>query len=264
MKDFYFQLVGFLTLSAHLISAVAFILVVPFIVLSYDYWYFVIFSSVIIVIPMHALCFSTIYHKLLSHRSFKTYNWVVYTCVTVGVIFLRLPPPVYFVGMHRMHHKYSDLDKDPHSPVFGRRFVYFPWLFKRKNQPDINEEIWESANDVRTNYPYLNFITPAVLVWISIVYIALLYAISFDAFVYGSAIISLSMHLGSIGNTFLHKRLPDGSGESVNMTFGARWISPEFNHNQHHRFPGRYDFSTESASDWSVPFIKRFLIRNSK
>ena len=59
-------------------------------------------------------------HRYASHRMYtvsKTWERVIYlaTWITQGSSFLV--PRAYGV-MHRMHHVYSDTDKDPHSPLF--------------------------------------------------------------------------------------------------------------------------------------------------
>ncbi|KAK1408634.1 hypothetical protein QVD17_40571 [Tagetes erecta] len=68
------------------------------------------------------------YHRLLSHRSLKLPKWLEYTCAYLGVLAIQRDP-IYWVSMHRYHHQYVDLDKDPHTPTYGFWFSHMGWLF---------------------------------------------------------------------------------------------------------------------------------------
>ena len=55
------------------------------------------------------------YHRLLTHRTFKTPRWVERVLATCGVLSMQRGP-LEWVGHHRMHHAHVDTPKDPHSP----------------------------------------------------------------------------------------------------------------------------------------------------
>lgn len=58
------------------------------------------------------------YHRLLSHRSFKVPTWLAYTLATFGALSGQ-GPVLIWVAEHRLHHRYSDTVKDPHSARDG-------------------------------------------------------------------------------------------------------------------------------------------------
>lgn len=58
------------------------------------------------------------YHRLLTHRSFKTPKWFEYLLVLIGTLAWQ-GGPITWVGTHRLHHKHADQDHDPHSPQHG-------------------------------------------------------------------------------------------------------------------------------------------------
>lgn len=65
-------------------------------------------------------------HRLWSHRSYKaseTFRWILMICNTIafqGEIY-------YWVRDHRVHHKYSDTNADPHD--YSKGFLVFTfWL----------------------------------------------------------------------------------------------------------------------------------------
>lgn len=59
------------------------------------------------------------YHRLLTHRAFKTTN-PVKAALTIVACMAAQGPPIYWVSNHRRHHRYVDRDGDPHSPVTHR------------------------------------------------------------------------------------------------------------------------------------------------
>ena len=62
-----------------------------------------------------ALGINFTYHRLLSHRSFKTYKIVEYAFSLLGIL-ANTGSPLAWVMMHRQHHHYTDKEYDPHSP----------------------------------------------------------------------------------------------------------------------------------------------------
>lgn len=67
------------------------------------------------------------FHRLLTHRSFRTYRWVEYLLTICGCLALQ-GGPVTWVGVHRLHHKHSDDDHDPHSPQHGFTWAHILWM----------------------------------------------------------------------------------------------------------------------------------------
>jgi stearoyl-CoA desaturase (Delta-9 desaturase) len=55
------------------------------------------------------------FHRLLTHRSFKTYPAIYYGFAMLGSMALQ-GSPVDWVADHRKHHAHADHDGDPHSP----------------------------------------------------------------------------------------------------------------------------------------------------
>src|SRR6266853_131412 len=58
------------------------------------------------------------YHRLLTHRGFKTPKWVEYFLTTCGTLALE-GGPIAWVATHRVHHQLTDVEGDPHSPREG-------------------------------------------------------------------------------------------------------------------------------------------------
>ena len=71
------------------------------------------------------------YHRLLTHRGYKTPKWVEYFLTTCGTLALE-GGPIFWVATHRIHHQYSDKEGDPHSPREGTYWAHMGWIFTGK------------------------------------------------------------------------------------------------------------------------------------
>ncbi|MCC5828142.1 MAG: fatty acid desaturase [Phycisphaeraceae bacterium] len=71
------------------------------------------------------------YHRLLTHRSFRTPRWFEYL-LTLCACLAWQGGPVEWVGVHRLHHKHSDDDHDPHSPKHGFTWSHILWMLRRE------------------------------------------------------------------------------------------------------------------------------------
>jgi fatty-acid desaturase len=67
------------------------------------------------------------YHRLLTHRGFKTPKWVEYTLTAFGALALE-GGPIFWVGTHRIHHQSTDKPGDPHSPRDGAWWSHMGWV----------------------------------------------------------------------------------------------------------------------------------------
>lgn len=67
------------------------------------------------------------YHRLLTHRSFKTPKWMEHLIAVLGICSMQ-DTPARWVCVHRMHHVHSDEIPDPHSPRVNFWWAHFGWL----------------------------------------------------------------------------------------------------------------------------------------
>ncbi len=67
------------------------------------------------------------YHRLLTHRAYKTPKWFEYFVTVLGTMTLE-GGPIFWVATHRNHHKYTDQPGDPHSPRDGRWWSHMGWI----------------------------------------------------------------------------------------------------------------------------------------
>ncbi len=67
------------------------------------------------------------YHRLLTHRGFKTPKWVEYLLTACGTLALE-GGPIFWVATHRIHHQKSDQEGDPHTPREGTYWAHMGWI----------------------------------------------------------------------------------------------------------------------------------------
>jgi stearoyl-CoA desaturase (delta-9 desaturase) len=85
------------------------------------------------------------FHRLLTHRAFKTYPSVRYTLAVLGTLAVE-GSAIKWVTDHRKHHDFADEDGDPHTPHGGGPGVlgaarglwhaHLGWLFTTVGQAD--------------------------------------------------------------------------------------------------------------------------------
>jgi stearoyl-CoA desaturase (delta-9 desaturase) len=70
------------------------------------------------------------YHRLLAHRSFRTYAWFERLLTVVALCSMQ-DTPARWVATHRLHHRHADHTEDPHSPLGDFVWSHIGWLFRR-------------------------------------------------------------------------------------------------------------------------------------
>jgi stearoyl-CoA desaturase (delta-9 desaturase) len=93
------------------------------------------------------------FHRLLTHRSFRTHRPVEYALAVCGSMAVQ-GPVIDWVADHRKHHAHTDEEGDPHSPHVGHGsglrglwHAHVGWLFdaqgqanRRKYAPDLMDD----------------------------------------------------------------------------------------------------------------------------
>ncbi|HEX7010008.1 MAG TPA: fatty acid desaturase [Phycisphaeraceae bacterium] len=76
------------------------------------------------------------YHRLLTHRSFKTPKWFEYFLTILGCMAWQ-GGPIQWVGTHRIHHKHSDQELDPHTPKHGFTWAHIFWCMHKESEGQV-------------------------------------------------------------------------------------------------------------------------------
>ena len=215
------------------------------------------------------------FHRLLTHRSFKTKPWLRGTFAALGSAAIE-GPVIAWVADHRKHHAFSDQEGDPHSPhvdhggglrgaLKGLLHAHVGWLFihtqrgnKERYAPDLIKD------------PVVSFVNRTFFLWVFVglaVPFALGVAIGGDlkagltGLLWGGAVRMLVLHhvtysINSLCHFFGRRRFPTDD-ESRNLAWLAPLSFGEAWHNNHHAFPTS---ARHGLRPWEIDF-SAMLIR---
>jgi stearoyl-CoA desaturase (Delta-9 desaturase) len=198
------------------------------------------------------------FHRLLTHRSFKTSRLVRAAFAALGSAAAE-GPVIDWVATHRKHHRYSDVEGDPHSPHVGHGsgwrgalagffHAHIGWVFSDMEVAD--EQIY--AKDLLAD-PWIKFVDRTFVLW---VVLGLAFSFGLGVALTGTVTGGLLGLLwgGAARIFFLHHST--FSINSVCHFFGRRdfatrdesrnvpWLAiptwGEAWHNNHHAFPTSY------------------------
>jgi len=87
------------------------------------------------------------YHRLLTHRGYKTPKWIEYLLTVCATLALE-GGPIFWVATHRIHHQFSDQDGDPHSPRDGKWWSHIGWILTGKSMHHDTETLARYVPDL--------------------------------------------------------------------------------------------------------------------
>jgi sn-1 stearoyl-lipid 9-desaturase len=187
------------------------------------------------------------YHRLLTHRSFKTHKWLEYIFATIGCLAVE-GGPIEWVGIHRLHHKHSDTLEDPHNANQGFWWSHMRWLTVSP-PPDAYEQIRKVTGDLNGD-PYYEFLSKYFLVPHILCAIILYLFGGWSFVVWGLFVrVVLVYHTTWLVNSASHKfgyRTFECDDCSRNcwwvgiLAYGEGW------HNNHHAYP----YSARHGLQW--------------
>ncbi len=179
------------------------------------------------------------YHRLLTHRSFKAPKWLEYALTVFGSMAIQDDAPKW-VATHRIHHAFTETDKDPHSTRPGFFWAHLGWIVKgtandhdeavlKKYVPDLMKD---KFHVLFAKYYYVPLIVSAFV----------FYAVGGWSMVLWGVFLRVVVgwHTTWFVNSLAHifgKRPFTTKDDSTNnwfvalLTFGEGW------HNNHHAFP---------------------------
>ena len=227
-----------------LINLIAHLAIIPAI-LSGEWWMWIL--SLIWWQWIGCTAYTTGYHRYYTHKSFKAPLWYDYY-FNFFSLFGNPGPVLIWSGTHKLHHKYSDTELDPHSPKhkgFWNVWTSFWGMGVFTIDPPTREDLkdWlEETKDPIAKWFYDNYLSLTVIIMIVLLFMGPWF------FIFGFCIPTcLILHGSGIINAFTHK---NGKPENKNLvaliTAGEGW------HLNHHEDPSNYTTRKESYKWWQV------------
>ena len=121
---------------------------------------------------------SLCYHRLLTHRSFRTPKWLEHTLAILGFCAVQYPP-ARWVGIHRRHHRFADDEPDPHSPAVSFFWGHVGWILVSNDQLSQLKILERYAKDLVRDRFYRQLERSAWQLWIVLIQIGLFFAIGY-------------------------------------------------------------------------------------
>jgi stearoyl-CoA desaturase (Delta-9 desaturase) len=203
-------------------------------------------------------------HKMFEMNRFWEKTFYILTYIFQGSSFLN--PRAYAI-MHRMHHAFSDTERDLHSPHFFSSVFGLMWKTKEIYFDLLRNQIKPGENFAKNVTEWKKFDEFADGWWHRIIWGAgytlfyVVFATEWWMF------IALPVHFimgpvhGAIVNWFGHKygyrNYNDTHDHSKNTLFFDFLTMGELFQNNHHKYPGRPNFATRFFEfDPTYPIIK--------
>ncbi|MGC2661086.1 MAG: fatty acid desaturase [Bryobacteraceae bacterium] len=179
------------------------------------------------------------YHRLHTHRSYKTPIFLEYLFAVCGSLTLE-GGPIFWVATHRIHHQNSDQKGDPHSPRDGAWWAHVGWLMFGESNHNNTAAMAKYAPDLAKHrfYIWLNNYhwVPMLLLTVALGLIG-----GLPLILWGVCLrVVVGLHATWLVNSATHmwgrRRFATRDDSRNNwwvalMTFGEGW------HNNHHAHP---------------------------
>jgi stearoyl-CoA desaturase (delta-9 desaturase) len=179
------------------------------------------------------------WHRLLTHRGFKAPKWLEYTLSIFATMSIQ-DPPNNWITTHRMHHAFTDTEKDPHSIRPGFWWAQMGWIVwgtaqdhdhatLKRYVPDLLKDKWHTAI---SRYFYVPIIVSAVILFAIGGWTMVIWGV-FARVVWGW---HTTWFVNSLAHIYGPRPFDTGDNSTNNwfvavLTFGEGW------HNNHHMSP---------------------------
>ena len=179
------------------------------------------------------------FHRLLTHRGYKTPKAVEYFLTFCGLLALE-GGAINWVVTHRIHHSKTDTIGDPHTPRDGGWWAHMGWILTGTAQQHDDETMQRYAPDLMKDpvHVWMNrlYFVPLILSGIALLAIGGWSMMFVGVFLR----VTVGLHFTWLVNSATHmwgKRRFATRDDSTNswwvalLTFGEGW------HNNHHAYP---------------------------
>ncbi len=208
------------------------------------HWYLSLFSQTFFLHRYAA-------HKQFDMSKFWERFFHVFSYISQGSSYLS---PYAYGVLHRLHHAFTDTEKDPHSPVFDKNLFSMMWR-TRKNYNEIFDDEALVDPKFKVGVPRWRKFEEFASAWYSRVGWGLFYAVLYILFAPSLwMLIFLPIHWlmgpvhGAIINWFAHKigyTNFDVKDTSKNIMPLDIFMMGEGYHNNHHKYAGRANFGVK-------------------
>ncbi|QDU90262.1 Fatty acid desaturase [Pirellulimonas nuda] len=198
------------------------------------------------------------YHRQLTHRSLITPKWLEHTMAICGVCCLQ-DAPARWVAIHRIHHRHSDNEEDPHSPMVSFLWGHVEWLVWQNKYFGTSDFYDRYARDLLKDPFYMKLERNLMWFWVYAAHAVAFYVLGFlggwawsgtvaegvrmgwSMFIWGVCLRTVlvwhvTWSVNSLSHLFGYRNY-DTRDQSTNNWLVALLTSGEGWHNNHHAHP---------------------------
>lgn len=230
-------------------------------------------SPIVIVVALFSyfirmFAITAFYHRYFSHKAFRTSRVCQFLFGLLGSTATQRGP-IWWASHHRRHHRYSDTDRDMHSPRKGFWWSHMGWFMSTKHF--VTREQW--VRDL-IKFPELRFLDRFDIV-IPVLYAVALWGLGkwleiafpelgttgwqmliWGYFVSTIVLIHCTLFINSLSHVWGNQRYKTGDDSRNNgflalITLGEGW------HNNHHHYP----VSARQGFYWWEVDISYYLLK---
>ena len=179
------------------------------------------------------------FHRLLTHRGYKTPKAVEYFLTFCGTLALE-GGPINWVVTHRIHHAHTDVAGDPHTPRDGRWWAHMGWILRGTAQQHEASVMQRYAPDLMkdpvhvllNNFYYVPLILSGIVLFAWGGWSALMWGVFLRVTIglHATWLVNSATHLWGTRRFATHDDSTNSWWVAL-LSFGEGW------HNNHHAHP---------------------------
>ncbi len=195
------------------------------------------------------------YHRLLTHQGMSAPKWFEHSLALLGVCTMQ-DSPACWVAMHRIHHKHSDEQPDPHSPWVNFFWGHCGWLMV-ENRDFLNINYYQRfSRDILRDPFYMKLERNRKWLWVYAAHTILFFLVGFaiglslrgtamEAVQFGASLMvwgvfvrtvftwHITWSVNSVTHVWGYRNYETNDNSRNNILVGL-WSNGEGWHNNHH------------------------------
>lgn len=189
-------------------------------------------------------------HRLWSHRSFKTSRFWEKTIIVLNTLSGE-GSIIAFAGIHRLHHKYSDTDRDPHNPKTN----LWGTIFYQHKVDEFNSRlVRDLISDRWLVWQHRYYFTIQMVIFVTLT------LVSWTALWYYAVNVWMTLFANFLVNVVCHRwgdtpyQLADDSRDN---NWADIFLIGAGRHNSHHANPGQTHMAWFDVWGYFIRWIKQ-------
>ncbi|KAI7827223.1 stearoyl-CoA desaturase [Kickxella alabastrina] len=227
--------------SGILIAEAVAIYAVFFVKLKWPVGIFVLLYGV-----LSGLCITAGYHRLWAHRSYKA-SWPLAVFLAIFGAASIQGSIIWWVQNHRLHHRYTDTERDPYNIKRGFWYAHHGWILFRRKEDELGYADMtdlHASKVVLWQYKYYFFICAFSSLILPTAFCGLVLGDWKGGFFWGAVarlvgVQQVTFCVNSVAHTFGTQPYSDEQTPRDNWFTGIITLGEGY-HNFHHAFPNDY------------------------